>query len=140
MNPPTQKTRVREPDSFRHYRRRLTGQAQHLVIHIDADDGAPSPSDLGRNKADLAPTAAQVEDGVALAHVARRVAAAVVAFEDRLRNRAKKAGLVVHRAAEHRFALFGRVAVALPNRLFDVEGVFASHRFLLKRPPPWSLA
>jgi hypothetical protein len=46
---------------------------EHGLVHVDADDAPARPHDLGRDVADLARAAAEVEDDLARAEVARRV-------------------------------------------------------------------
>ena len=74
---------------------------------------------LRRDEADLAGAAAEVEDGLALPQVAAGIAAAVVPFEDLLRDHREIARVVVDRAAEVGHALLGPLPIALADDVFD---------------------
>src|SRR5262249_12476817 len=96
-----------------HHGRGAACEREHVVVHVDADHTAPGSHDLRRDEADLAATAAEVEHDVSLAHVARGIAAAVVALDHLLGDGAQVARIVVDGTAEARLACLRGVAVAL---------------------------
>jgi hypothetical protein len=96
-------------------------ERQHLVVHVDPDHPALRADDLRGDEADLAATAAQIEDRLARPHVARGVAAAVVALDHLARNGLEVVRVVVDGAAQRRLAIPGRRAVALAHCALDVD-------------------
>ena len=96
------------------------GKIQHLVRHVDADNAALGPHDLGGDEADLAAARAEVEHDVALAHVAGWVAAAVVAVKHLLRDDLEILRVVIDRAAQRGLHGLRAGGIAFLHALADV--------------------
>ena len=96
-------------------------QGQHVVVHVDPDDLSLGPHDLGREVADLAGAAAEVEDDIARPHVRRRVTATVIALDDLLGQEGEERGVVAHRAAQRRLLRLCALRVTVQDLYFDVH-------------------
>ena len=75
----------------------LACQFQHRRIEIDADHFAASADNLGNDVACLAAAGTQIENGFARMNIARRIAAAVVFFDDLLGDDFQQRFVVTHR-------------------------------------------
>jgi len=101
-----------------------TGNFQHVVGHVYADDFTLWPDDLGGDEADFSGARAEVEDGFTRVEPFGGISAAVVFFDDFGRDGFEELGVVVYRAAEVGFDLFRGFGVAV----FD--GVFGFHEMV----------
>ena len=97
-------------------RRVSTGDLQHLGGHVDADDLARLSHHLRRDEADLACAAAQIEDSLTRPEIAAGIAAAVVPFDDLVRDDLQELRIVVHGTTEGRGLGLCGVGVAILDR------------------------
>ena len=79
---------------------------------------------------------AEIEHHVSLAHEARGIAAAIVAFEHFLRDRLQVAGVVVDRTAERVLARRGKRA-CIGGALSQIENTLALVQLLRKFTPDY---
>ena len=93
---------------------------EHVVGHIHADNAPLRADHLRGDEANFPRAAAEIEHGLAFADIGARVAAAVVALNDFLRNDFEPARIVLHRAAERGFAALRTGGVAVFDGGFDV--------------------
>src|SRR5712692_848609 len=92
----------------------LPRQREHVVVHVHTDDLAAGTDDLRGDETNLARAAAQIEDRFARAQVLRRIAAAIIPFEDFGWDDVEEAAIVGDRAAERfDFGLGGGAVAAL---------------------------
>ena len=108
-------------DPLRHDRRIRPGHVQHLVRHVDPDHLSLRPDDLRRDETNLAGAAAEIEHGLAFSQIFARVAAAVIAIDDLLRNDFEIFGIVIDRATKLCFGGFGSGGVTFPDGGFGVD-------------------
>ena len=78
--------------------------------------------DLGNNVAGFAAARTEIEDRFAGMDVARRIAAAVVLFDNLVRNDFEQSFVITHRQTQTGFDFLGGVAIALQHRRFMSVG------------------
>jgi hypothetical protein len=121
LDAPAAELDVGESHALGHTRCGPACEPEHLVVHVDPDHPTVGAHELGGHEADLAPTAAEVEDRLAGPHVAGGVAASVVPLDHLLWDGLEQARVVVDGTAERGLALHGGRAVALGSRPLRVE-------------------
>src|SRR5262249_35601534 len=107
----------------------LVGEREHLCVGVDTDHAPARTGDLSGDKTDLAASRTEIERDVAFSHESRRIAAAVIAVYDLLRNDAQIFRIVGHGTAQLGHLLQRRPSVSVCHRPFNIEN--CAHRVVL---------
>src|SRR6516165_1911611 len=100
LDHPTAECDVGITQSVDHRAEMSACESQHLLIAIDTDDTASRAHDLRGNVTDFAATGAEIEYRVAWPDIRSRITAAVIPFQNLLRDHRQVTLVIIHRAAQ----------------------------------------